>query len=368
MNALATKILATAGLCAVITSCAQTGAPQPPSLKLPKPPSDLRALRKGNTVTMTWSIPTFTTDHETIRDLGPTMICRSTLAEITKCENPAEIVPPQQLPVQKPQKTQQQSGHEKPTPETYVDKVPESVLSDKAERDITYAVEVLNQNARGAGLSNLIHLPAIRTLAAPGDLAVALNEDGALLTWTSGGEPSSQPGVEYRYRIYRREENDDKETVAGEIPVGAAGPEHFLDPIEWEKTFVYRITVVSLLPRAGGVVQVEGDDSPLVRVVAHDVFPPAVPAGLQAAYSGEGQKPFIDLIWAPVTSADLAGYNVFRREGTGAFVKINIELVKTPSYRDPAVAPGKTYTYSVSSVDVRANESARSEETTESVP
>ncbi len=119
-------------------------------------------------------------------------------------------------------------------------------------------------------------------------------------------------------------------------------------------------------------MQVEGDDTPAVRVVAHDVFPPSVPAGLQAAYSGEGQQPFIDLIWAPVTNADLAGYNVYRSETNGAagekIVKLNSELVKSPSYRDTTVASGKTYTYSVSAVDVRGNESQRSEETSEAVP
>jgi fibronectin type 3 domain-containing protein len=121
-------------------------------------------------------------------------------------------------------------------------------------------------------------------------------------------------------------------------------------------------------------VQVEGDDTPPVRIIAHDVFPPAVPAGLQAAYSGEGQKPFIDLIWAPVTTADLAGYNVYRSEietGSSAsqqMVKLNSGLVKSPSYRDSAVTSGKTYTYSVSAVDVRGNESQRSETTSEPVP
>jgi fibronectin type 3 domain-containing protein len=93
---------------------------------------------------------------------------------------------------------------------------------------------------------------------------------------------------------------------------------------------------------------------------------------LQAAYSGEGQRAFIDLIWAPVTSADLAGYNVYRSETNGAetevMVKLNSEPAKSPSYRDLAVASGKSYTYSVSAVDVRGNESQRSEETSEPVP
>ena len=77
-----------------------------------------------------------------------------------------------------------------------------------------------------------------------------------------------------------------------------------------------------------------------------------------------------------MTNADLAGYNVYRLEagaetGSGAgekMVKVNSELVKSPAYRDSAVESGKTYTYSVTAVDVRGNESGRSEETGEAVP
>jgi hypothetical protein len=179
--------------------------------------------------------------------------------------------------------------------------------------------------------------------------------------------------VEHRYRIYRRDETSGKEAVAGEVPLGEAGSAHFTDSgLEWERTYFYRITAVSIVKRTDSEAQIEGDDTAPLRVVAHDVFPPAVPAGLQAAYSGEGQKPFIDLIWAPVTNADLAGYNIYGREANGdtggKMVKLNSELVKSPSYRDSAVASGKTYTYEVSAVDVRGNESRHSEAASESVP
>ena len=161
--------------------------------------------------------------------------------------------------------------------------------------------------------------------------------------------------------------------IAGEVPLPISTSEpgimHFTDSgLEWEKTYLYRVTGVSIVKRDDSEVQVEGDDSPPVRIVAHDVFPPSVPGGLQAVYSGEGQKPFIDLIWAPVTNADLAGYNIYRSQASEPALKLNSELVKSPSYRDSAVASGKTYTYSVSAVDVRGNESQRSEATSESVP
>jgi len=42
--------------------------------------------------------------------------------------------------------------------------------------------------------------------------------------------------------------------------------------------------------------------------------------------------------------------------------------VKIPAFRDSQIISGKTYFYSVSAVDLRGNESARSEEASESVP
>ena len=369
------KFLAPTALCLLLASCAQTGPPLPPSLELPKPPTDLRASRKGNRVTLSWTEPTLTTDRQSVRYLGPTLVCRSLESAISECGNPAAMLP---APLAAPQKSSaarsaaKKSGSPRPAPQTYTDTLPANMQTQDPAAEITYAVQILNRSARGAGLSNRVHVPAIVTLPPPGDLAAELTGDGVVLTWTSAGE-AQNPSLQFRYRIYRRDEASGKDAIAGEVPLGEPGAAHFTDSsFDWEKTYLYRITAVSIVKRPDSEVQVEGDDTPPVRVVAHDVFPPAVPAGLQAAYSGEGQKPFIDLIWAPVTNADLAGYNVFRSESTGAEiatrVKLNSDLLKSPSYRDSAVASGTTYTYSVSAVDVRGNESQRSEETSEPVP
>ena len=387
MKAFPQKLTALASLCLILAGCAQTGPPLPPSLELPKPPTDLRAMRKGNIVTLTWSEPTLTTDRQSVRYVGPTLICRSSESEMTTCGSALAMVPPPTTSAPKPAKKSEQKPTP-PTPEKYSDALPPGVQSENPEAEITYAVEVLNRNARGAGISNRVHVPAITTLPAPNDLSAKLSDDGVDLTWTSAAEPPAKPGVQYRYRIYRRnlsaanesggvnnqktetqkkkEKNED--AIAAEVAVGAAGPTHFLDTIEWENTYEYRITAVTIIAKQDSQVQVEGDDSPPIRVVAHDVFPPATPSGLQAVNSGEGQKLFIDLIWAPVPSADLAGYNIYRSEGGGAPIKVNSELVKTPSYRDTAVSPGKTYSYAVSAVDVRNNESQRSEAATETTP
>src|SRR5208337_119142 len=257
------------------------------------------------------------------------------------CGNPTTTLP---APSAAPEKSAsarraaQRSGSPRPAPQTCTDILPANMQQQDPAAEITYAVEVLNRSARGAGLSNRVHVPAIVTLPPPRDLAAELTGDGVVLTWTSAGESQNVPGVQHRYRIYRRDESSGKDAIAGEVPLAESGPAHFTDSsFEWEKTYLYRVTAVSIVKRPDSEVQVEGDDTAPVRVIAHDVFPPSVPAGLQAAYSGEGQKPFIDLIWAPVTNADLAGYNVYRSETNGAAVqgavKLNSELVKSPSYR-----------------------------------
>jgi len=374
------KLIAPTTLCLLLASCAQSGPPLPPSLELPKPPTDLHASRKGNRVTLSWSEPTLTTDRQSARYIGPTLVCRSPDPEIAACGNPSAMLPAPPAAPQKRGSTRhaaQKSSSPRPAPQTYTDTLPSAMQQQDPAAEVTYAVEVLNRSARGAGLSNRVHVPAVVTLTPPGDLAAELTGDGVVLTWTSAGESpsvpansaSNSPGAQHRYRIYRRDESSGKDAIAGEVPLDEPGPAHFTDSgFEWEKTYFYRITAVSIIKRPDSEAQLEGDDTAPVRVIAHDVFPPSVPAGLQAAYSGEGQKPFIDLIWAPVTNADLAGYDVYRSEANSAAVKLNSELVKSPSYRDSAVASGKTYTYSVSAVDVRGNESHRSEETSEPVP
>jgi hypothetical protein len=192
-----------------------------------------------------------------------------------------------------------------------------------------------------------------------------------VLTWTNN-IPALSPTspARYVYRVYRRPEGSSEQILVGEIPAGSEQRLGLTDStIEWEKTYGYRAETVTLIAQGNKPpVEVEGDDTPEIKILAHDVFPPAIPSGLQAVSSGPGQKPFIDLVWAPVTDVDLEGYNVYRHEEGEAPVRVNAEPVKTPAYRDASVISGKRYFYSVSAADVRGNESGQSEEASEMVP
>ena len=99
---------------------------------------------------------------------------------------------------------------------------------------------------------------------------------------------------------------------------------------------------------------------PPAEIFTKDIYPPAQPVGLQAVFSSVGQKPFVDLTWAPNSETDVAGYNVFRRSAGGEWQKLNQKPVPVPSFRDETVQPGTKYQYSVSAVDLRGNESQRS--------
>jgi len=208
------------------------------------------------------------------------------------------------------------------------------------------------------------------TLAPPSDFNVQLTPDGPVLLWTGTLHTHADPDLGHFFRVYRRPEGAQSDTIVGEVRLRNQPDVALADrSFEWEKTYLYRITVVTTLTRANQVVaEVEGDDSPPLKVLVHDSFPPAAPAGLQAVFSGLEQQRFIDLTWAPNTESDLAGYNVYRHLGSEAPQKINPELVKTPAFRDAHVSLGETIYYSVSAVDLRGNESGRSEEAHETVP
>ncbi len=235
--------------------------------------------------------------------------------------------------------------------------------------DFTYAVESLNDRRQSAGLSNQVQISAAPTLPPPSNFTATVTADGIVLKWNAVTPPIAVSGFDYLYRIYRRAENNKSQVVAGELPLTATNSQFTDHNFQWEKTYSYHLTVVTVTKsKAGAETQVEGDDTPDITVFVHDVFPPAKPSGLQAVFTSENQQKFIDLIWDPNSENDLAGYNIFRRVEGAPLAKVNSKLIKLPAYRDLKISSGNKYYYSVSAVDTRGNESARSEETTETAP
>jgi hypothetical protein len=350
------KLLLALAAAALWNGCASAGPPLPPSLELPTPVTDLHVVRKGDRVYLSWTIPARTTDQENVRSLGPTLICRGRQASLERCGTPvAEVAPPA--------KKQGKTGA------SYSDTLPR-IANVHLTDEITYAIKVLNDRRRGDGLSNQVRVPLFPAMPPPDNFQAKITAQGVRFFWSCHPPLPQQPGVGYRLRVYRREQGSETDVKAAETDLNSCQGAPLLDTdFEWEKTYNYRAAVVTVVSEAAGpALEIEGDDTPDVLVFAHDIFPPAVPAGLQAVSSGVGQQPFVDLIWSPDSDADLAGYNVYRHENGAGPVKLNTTLVKTPAYRDATVQRGGRYFYSVSAVDVRGNESAKSAEASEEVP
>jgi hypothetical protein len=347
-----------------LAGCGTPGAPRPPSLELPQPVNDLAATRQGDKVTLTWTPSRETTDKQSIRHPGPVRVCRGlNTTAMVQCPQVAELPP---LP---PAAAASPSKKGKPEQRTYVDSLPAQLQQENPTGFATYALESLNARGRSAGLSNQAQVLLAPTLPPPSDLRAEVTPEGIVLTWTGALHEHETPELRHVYRVYRRTPETPAWTVVGEVQLSTDPQARFVDTsFQWEKTYLYRVAVVTSVTRNGTVVQVEGEPSGEIEAFAHDVFPPAAPTDLQAVASGVGQPPFVDLTWAPNTEPDLAGYNVYRHEEGQQAVKINAELVKTPSYRDRGVASGHKYFYSVTAVDLRGNESPRSSEAFESVP
>ncbi len=361
------KLLLTGAFATLLTSCAVPGAPQPPSLQVPRPVEDLAAVRKGNRVALTWTAPVETTDRDTLRTSGLTAICRS-VSRIDQCvQVGAEQVGPSPQPRRE-----------------FVDTLPRDLQKENATGFVVYALESRNAQGQSGGLSNRVLVPLAPTLPPPADLRARVGPGGITLAWSGELHTHEAPEMRHRYRLYRREAGSDRDVRIGEMLLQQSPTAELLDrDFEWEKTYRYRVTVVTVVPRvAQEAMEVEGDDSSIVEVVAHDVFPPAIPQNVQAVFAAAEQN-FIDLTWTPVTDADLAGYNIYRRDPVpphqraasagdpGEYTaprKINSELVKAPAFRDNQVERGKRYLYLVSAVDLRGNESAKSAQAGETVP
>ena len=358
---------------AIFTGCGSEGAPLSPSLDLPEPVQDLRATRKGDKVTLAWTQPNQTTDHAAAeRHIGESLICQgitdSPGQPLTACTQTVDRVPP------------------KPTGQKTTATTVEAVVAISSSLYTAhplsfaqYALLVNNHSGRNAGISNSASVPLAPTLPAPENLKIAVRADGVAISATAPHETLSeaQGRLQFVYRIERvlaeKTQPEAPAAPAAKVAEVPAGDDiNVIDHgFEWEKTYAYSITPVTrILVAPGGATlgEVEGETSARVQVVTRDIFPPVAPIGLQAVYSGNQQQNFIDLTWAPNTEGDLAGYNVYRREEGGTFKRINSELIKTPVFRDPDVRSGKQYFYYVTAVDMRNNESGKSEEAHEAVP
>lgn len=347
-----------------VTGCGTPAAPMPPSLNLPDPVNDLAALRTGNDVLLTWKMPKKSTDKLLLKVVIPVRVCRK--------EGSGACVPV--------------SGNLGFPPEaegSFKETLPPA-LAVGEPRSLSYFVELINRNGRSAGPSNGAVVLAGEAPPAVAGLSAKVIKTGVVLRWTPDHPGESirlhrnlltpQPTGNAAQQGPLTPESEPLEQnllVDAGLQAGAT-PDRALDQdIRFGKVYEYRAQRIARVSAEGQALELDGPLSDPVRVDAKDVFPPNVPTDLAAVatLAQAGVETAIDLSWQPVTDTDLAGYAVYRREGDGPWQRISpAEPLVPPGFHDAHVETGHTYRYAVTAIDQGGHESARSVETSETVP
>lgn len=338
-----------------VIGCGTPGPPQPPSLNLPDRVGDLAAVRSGNQVALTWTMPKRNTDKIALKGPVAVHICR--IERTAPCTGIADLTIAPAA-----------AG-------SFSETLPPA-LAVGAPRPIRYFVELTNKNGRSAGQSNAAVALAGEAPRPVTGFSAELRKSGIVLHWTADGENIA-------IRLHRT-------LVSGRKAPAQAGPlkepaepaeQNFLiendagraldRSIVFGQTYEYTAQRIARVQADGKALELASTVSAPIRIEALDIFPPAAPTGLVAVATVPegGTKAAIDLNWQPNSESDLAGYFVYRREGDGGWQRISPAQPQiAPAFHDTQIQPGHTYMYAVSAVDHDGHESARSAEAQETAP
>ena len=341
----------------LVAGCGMPGAPLPPSLNLPQPVADLRAVRTGGEVSLVWTMPRRNTDKMLLKEAVKVTVCRSE-DKAEQCTQAGEL---RLMPG---------------APGAFTEALPAAEASGRP-RPLSYFLEVENAHGRAAGPSNLAAVIAGEAPSPVTGLKATVGKSGVMLRWT--GIPGESSPVRLERRLLTPPVAAPKDgllkpavepVVQSFLVTDRAAEGRALDKtIRFGATYEFRAQRVARVAVGGETLELAGGFSEPVRVEARNVFPPDAPTGLAAVATAPDNGAAIDLNWQPNTEADLAGYFVYRREGEGAWQRISPQKpLAAPAYHDASVQAGHSYRYAATAVDEGNHESPRSAEAEETVP
>jgi hypothetical protein len=383
-------VAAALGLSGFSVGCASPGPPRPPSLKLPKPVADLTAQRVGNQVILHWTSPSKTTDDLEIKGTIAARICREIGSSSLHLRSKTPCAPVLQIPVQ-------------PGASTATDQLQPPFNSDPPAL-LTYFVEIDNVSGHSAGPSNQAFTATGRAPDPIVDLRATPVRSGAMLEWR---QPSQAATAAETVELLRTQlhpattpPSDSKKPpaaapsslsspaptivrlrVAGESPQPPAHPDGTIDrTVRTDDTYTYTAERIRTVQLGVHTLQLRSPVSAAITFTMRDLFPPAIPTGLDAILGSAitpgdpTPHPTIDLSWEPDTDTDLAGYILYRQplttagEAAVSFIRLNPAPLPGPSFRDLTAVPGQPYAYRVTAIDQSGNESSPSRSIQETIP
>ena len=342
---------------AALAACAKVGPPVAPEVRLPRAVSDLTATVTDGAVDLAWTNPSRRVDNTVIRDLAVARVYRTddtgtgdpkpALVSGRRVAGYREIA---RIALDTPEKRRAAT------------RVATTDRQDLAfGRRYTYVV--LTEDAQGrTGLpSSRVSVFFIAPPEAPRDLSGEPGDGQVRLRWRPPARltDGSEAGADIVYEVLR--------ATAPEAPVESITPTpltatELVDrDLENDRAYVYAVRAL----RTSGTTVARGAPSAAVTVTPLDLTPPSAPSNLVAVASGNTVR----LSWSPSPEGDVALYIVYRAMEGAAFARIGAAPAPSTTFLDRDVAAGR-YRYVVTAQDrsSRANESARSNEVSVTVP
>jgi hypothetical protein len=334
----------------VLAGCAAPGRPQPPREQEPETVADLQAQQAGTAVILHFTLPRRSTDGELLR--GPARVELSRQFAAAGAPSPAGTAAAAGVPPRTLEATQLAPFRSDGTvtfPDTLT---PQEFRAHRGE-EVIYRVRAAAGESAWSEPSNEVRVALV---APPGPVrgaAATVAQDGIALRWAppaAAAGPTPTSYIVYRATVLAGG------AASAPAPLGVTADSFFRDT-DVQPGHQYRYTVRSVAPAPGG--QVESADSAPVEAHVEGAAAPAPPAGLEAVpVRLKAGSLEVDLSWAIAGEQNLAGYNIYRSEQPGERgERLNRRLVPAAAFRDTTVAPGRTYRYTVTAVDLAGNES-----------
>jgi hypothetical protein len=341
-----------------VVACGKRGPPVPPQVRFPQAVVDLAATARDVGIELIWTPPRRRVDNTRLFDPGLALVYR---AEDTGAGEPrAAIRAGDRIPgytllasirLADPPAPEAQGGRVR-----YVDR--RALIPG---RRYTYVVVTTDTQGRMSAPSPRVSVTYLAAPEPPGGVRAEAGDREARLTWEAptrllDGAPVSGT---LTYEVLRAPDPTTAPTVVGRTGPGQTA---FVDrEVANDRTYHYAVRAI----RAEDGATVVGAPSAAVTATPVKTTPPAPPREL-AAIPSRGE---VRLSWVASPAPDVGAYIVYRAPGTGPFARVGSVPSPATTFVDRDVPPGR-YRYAVSAQDTsaRANESARSNEVTVTVP
>lgn len=346
-------------LCALTgVGCGKRGAPVPPKERVVQR-AEIAGFQRGNQVILSWRMPA--------RNAAKDSVLNISRADVYRLAEPANS--PLQL-----------SEEEFANRSTLIAVVPitdaDFGLKTISYKDtlefagqaarLRYAIRFVNASGQKAAFSNALLIePTSKVAAAPSSLSAQASQDAIQLKWQAplSNVDGSIPVSIIGFNIYRSTSEKQPAKLLNKTPVAAA---EFNDEFfEFGRQYFYFVRAVSVGTLAEPV---ESAESNILRFKPVDTFPPSPPAAITVA-AAPGT---ISIFFAVNPEKDVVGYKIYRSADSllpkTEWAAITPEPLKTNTFQDTKVEPGRTYYYYLTATDNFGNTSEASEIVSETVP